>query len=725
MLLFHSLPHSDSKHSHGTCFSRNAEMKTHTQKSSISLKSQGSLSIQNLRTLLPRSVALAATAYLALSCAGAADADAKLRLARDITEVSLDDLMTIKVPSVTGASRFEQKETDAPASVTVVTAEDIRRHGWRSLGEALNSVRGLYTIYTRSYTVLGVRGYNRPGDFNGHTLMLLDGVRMNENIYSTSLLGPEAVVDVSLIDHIEVIRGSSSSLYGSNAFFGVINVVTKKPSDYQNGAAAVSWGSFDAGRAELTLARTFESGLRVLLHGSWFESQGSTLYFPKFDAPATNNGVIPDLDSEDTQKFFGKAIYGNFTLTAAYSRRDKQVPLPYTGSPFNDRASREADRQAFVDLRYAKKFGDGWDVQAHSSYNWYWFDSYFSFLDVIPSEPNRAVVNHDIGRGRWVEVEVQVNKTIADKHTITFGADTRRNLQQSQKNFDTSPRFVYQDDDETSYNYGIFAQGDVRLHEKLRLNVGARIDHYSTFGNTTNPRFGLIYQPSSKSTIKLLHGTAFRAPVPYEFDYSGANTRPNPELKPEEISSSEIVFEQQLGKRVRFTVAAYSNRIKGLIEQVIIDPTDGTSQYQNRAKTKAQGIETEIEAQWKNGTRLRASFARQHAEDELTGVTLSNSPRSLAKVLLSFPLFEDRLTAGIEAQYRGKVQSAADNQVDDFWFANLNLTAKDVGFKGLDLSFGVFNIFDERYEYPGIDPDSSETVRQDGRTFMLQANYRF
>jgi outer membrane receptor for ferrienterochelin and colicins len=682
--------------------------------------------------LVPR-INLGPSSFLAIVLSGvwcaqtlfAAAPDAKLRLERDITEVSLDDLMTIKVPSVTGASRFEQKETDAPASVTVVTAEDIRIHGWRSLGEALNSVRGLYSTYTRSYTLLGVRGYNRPGDFNGHTLLLVDGVRLNENIYSTSLLGPEAIIDVSLIDHIEVIRGSSSSLYGSNAFFGVINVVTKDASAFKNGAASVGWGSFDSGRGELTLGRTFESGLKLLLHGSWAESQGPTLYFPKFDAPGTNNGVIPDLDSEDTQKLFGKAKYGDFTLTAAYSRRAKQVPLPYTGSPFNDRAARETDRQAFVDLRYATKLDSGWDVQAHASYNWYWFDAYFSYLDVIPTDPNRAVVNHDIGRGRWMEGEVQVNRKIADKHTLTFGGDIRRNIQQSQKNFDIAPYALYQDDNRDSSNYGIFAQGDIQLSKQLSLNAGVRLDHYSTFGSTTNPRFALIYHPSSRTTIKLLHGTAFRAPNPYEFAYSGANALPNPTLGPEKIRSSEIVVEQQIGKHYRLTLSAYRNSINDLIEQVVVDPTDGTSQFQNRAKSIATGFEAEFEARWKNGVTAKASFARQRAEDDTTGAMLSNSPRNLAKALIAIPIVEDRVIAGIEAQYRGSVLSTIGNRVDDYWFTNLNVTAKDVAMEGLDLSAGVFNLFDERYEFPGSDPDASETIRQDGRTFFISATYRF
>lgn len=711
---------------HGICFLKSSNMKAKEHSSDYKPASAGlgdAFVPSSSRRLTHFAMALAAVGCI--QPARTAETDAKLRLERDITQVSLDDLMSIKVPSVTGASRFEQKETDAPSSVTVVTAEDIKTHGWRSLGEALNSVRGLYSNYARSYTVLGVRGYNLPGDFNGHTLLLVDGARMNENIYSTSLLGPESIIDLSLIDHIEVIRGSSSSLYGSNAFFGVINVVTKDATAYKNGAASIGWGSFDSGRGELTLGHVFDSGLKVLLHGSWYESQGPTLYFPKFDTAQTNRGVIPNLDSEDTQKIFAKATYGDFTLTSAYTRRDKQVPLPYSGSPFNDRAAREQDRQAFVDLRYATKFGEDWDVQAHASYNKYWFDAHFSFLDIIPDDPNRPVVNKDTGRGSWVEAEVQVNKKIAGKHTLTFGGDIRRNLEQKQKNIDISPYSLIQDDSQRSTNYGVFVQGDVRLLENLRLNAGVRLDHYSTFGDTTNPRLGLIYHPSSKTTMKLLHGTAFRAPNPYEFEYSGTNALPNPGLGPEEIESNEIVIEQQIGRHYRLTLSAYDNHISGLIGQVVVDPSDGTTQFQNLGDTKARGFEAELEAHLKNGIRARASFAHQTTRDKNTGAMLANSPRNMAKLLVSIPLFEDKITAAFEAQYRSSVESMAGNPLKEFWFANVNLTAKDVGFEGMDLSAGVFNLFDERYDFPGSDPDANEAIRQDGRTFYIKATYRF
>src|SRR2546425_4367455 len=189
----------------------------------------------------------------------------------DFTELSLEQLMRIEVPSVTGASKFEQKETDAPASVSVVNADDIKKFGYRTLADILGSMRGLFVTYDRTYSFLGVRGFNRPGDFGGRVLLLIDGHRVNENIFDSALLGNEGVLDVDLIDHVEFIRGPSSSLYGNNAFFGVINVVTKSGRDFRNGEASIAAGSFDTYKGRFTLGRKLSNGFEYLLSGSFLD----------------------------------------------------------------------------------------------------------------------------------------------------------------------------------------------------------------------------------------------------------------------------------------------------------------------------------------------------------------------------------------------------------------------------------------------------------------------
>ena len=134
----------------------------------------------------------------------------------DLSNLSLEQLMEIPVDTVFGASKFLQKVTEAPASITIVTSEDIRSYGYRTLAEILQSVRGFYVSYDRNYSYLGVRGLGRPGDYNTRILLLIDGHRINENIYNMAPIGTEFPLDVDLIERVEIIRGPSSSIYGAN-----------------------------------------------------------------------------------------------------------------------------------------------------------------------------------------------------------------------------------------------------------------------------------------------------------------------------------------------------------------------------------------------------------------------------------------------------------------------------------------------------------------------------
>src|ERR1700735_4914329 len=109
----------------------------------------------------------------------------------DLLDKSLEDLMSIEIDSVYGASGLKQKMTEAPASVTVITSEDIQRYGYRTLADILRNVRGFYVTYDRNYSYVGVMGYGLPGDYNSRIALLIDGHRMNDNIYEGGLIGTE------------------------------------------------------------------------------------------------------------------------------------------------------------------------------------------------------------------------------------------------------------------------------------------------------------------------------------------------------------------------------------------------------------------------------------------------------------------------------------------------------------------------------------------------------
>lgn len=163
---------------------------------------------------------------LAVLCLGASNAEgAEAFKASDElkpADMSLEQLLDARVERVYGASKYEQKVTQAPSSVSIVTAEEIEKFGHRTLADVLKSVRGLYVSDDRNYSYPGTRGFLRPGDYNTRILMLINGHRMNDNIHDAADIGRDTI-DVDLIERVAVIRGPSSSIpiYKQKVFAGI------------------------------------------------------------------------------------------------------------------------------------------------------------------------------------------------------------------------------------------------------------------------------------------------------------------------------------------------------------------------------------------------------------------------------------------------------------------------------------------------------------------------
>jgi len=127
------------------------------------------------------------------------------------TEISLEELMKMEIPVVAAASKYQQKVTEAPSSITIITAEEVKKYGHRTLAEVLRSAPGFYVSYDRNYSFLGTRGFNL-GDYNNRVLLLVNGHRVNNSLSDGAFIGTEFILDVDLIDRVEIIRGPGSSL---------------------------------------------------------------------------------------------------------------------------------------------------------------------------------------------------------------------------------------------------------------------------------------------------------------------------------------------------------------------------------------------------------------------------------------------------------------------------------------------------------------------------------
>ncbi|MGH7954607.1 MAG: TonB-dependent receptor plug domain-containing protein, partial [Gloeomargaritales cyanobacterium] len=306
--------------------------------------------IQNMNKRNPLLLILPGPVFLlrALFCAlflftFSARADNSTNQTQDLTQLPLEALMQIQVPTVVSASKFEQKATEAPSSVTVITSDEIKRYGYRTLADILASVPGFYISYDRNYDYLGASGVNL-GDANNRILLLVDGHRVNNDLNDSAAVDTSFILDVDLIDRVEIIRGPGSVLYGNNAFFGVVNVITRQGKQVNGVESSGMYGSYDAYSGRVTLGDQFTNGLQFLLSGTIYNSDGpKNLYYPQFDTPAQNNGIAHNLDDDGFGSFFGSVSYKDFTVEGGFINREKGNPTAQYDTTFDDSRLRTVD----------------------------------------------------------------------------------------------------------------------------------------------------------------------------------------------------------------------------------------------------------------------------------------------------------------------------------------------------------------------------------------------
>lgn len=637
----------------------------------------------------------------------------------DLFNSSLDDLLSVPV---SGASKFDQPISEAPASVSVVTAETIKLFGYRTLADILRSQRGFYVTDDRNYSYAGVRGFGRSGDFNTRLLVLVDGHRINDNTYDSVYIGEDFIIDLDLVERVEIIRGPASSLYGNNAFFGVVNVITRHGKGLQGLELAGATGRFATNKGRISYGTRLNNDLALSLSGSYLDSAGDrSLYYPSFDDPSTNNGVARNLDGERSGSIFATVSWHDWTLQGAYVDRRKDVPTASYGVDFNTKPNFTDDSRAYANLKYEHAFPGDWWLQTR-----FYFDHYAYYGKGAYTEaPDPRVINRDEAYNNSVGTELQLSKLLGDNHLLIGGVSLQYN-RVAFNNYDSAPYRSYVDFRDNAVHWSAFLQDEYTILPALILNAGLRYDHYEAFQSELNPRLALIYSPTRQSTVKLVYGQAFRAPNNYERYYSSADLglKGNPNLDPETIRTYELIYEQQFLANYRLTLSGYYTKIRDMIRATpdAVDPTLAT--FDNISSASVRGAEAELEAKWSNGFSGRLSYSYQQAEDDQMNQRLVNSPLQMAKANLVLPLFSDQLSSGIELQYLGSRRTLAGNRVGDHLITNLTLFSQK-WVKGLECSLSLYNLFDQRFSDPASSDHAMDTIRQDGFGWRFKAVYTF
>lgn len=650
------------------------------------------------------------------SVVSAQDAGSASATGENLDGMSIEQLLQVKVQ---GASLHPQTLRDAPASVTIITAGDIRKYGYRTLGEALESVRGFYLTDTRSYQSIGVRGFNAPGDYSSHVLVMVNGHNMTDNIFDFELfLGHDFPIDMNLIKQIEIIRGPSSALYGSNGIFATINIVTKTPEEAAPASLTATFDSYGEKKGQLTETASIGKNARVLFSGSVFNNTGqSPIYFPEFDAPQTNFGEAVNMNTERGYHLFSSLTWRNWTVTAAFSGDDKLQPISWGYTIFNNRGTQNSDTRNYIDAAYTRQFTRG-TLTWRTYYDEYLYTGRFEY-PYTPANPLDPAVedNRQISDGRWIGSELTYRMDVRGLGAVTAGVEEKIDLRAMQSDRDVAPAPVlYLYENKLDRNLALFVQDEKKLSPEWTLDLGARIDKSSYLPDFFSPRAALIYQPSSNWTYKLLYGRSFRNPSPFQLFYGeGLSAVANPGLIAEKVNTIELDVERKLGKRMNLLTAAYGYWLSDYMQGMPAE--GGLIRYQNVGKVHAEGLEIEINGRPASWLETTASYALQRTSDPDAGV-LENSPEHLAKLRFAVPAGHKlELSSGM--QYMSSVRSLAGATVPQVFLSDFTITSRKL-LRNFDFTFGIRNAFSLSYTQPVALNPMVDTMPQPGRSVFVE-----
>jgi outer membrane receptor for ferrienterochelin and colicins len=634
------------------------------------------------------------------------------------TDAGLDSLFQIEIEQNTDqtqtASKYVQSTSEAPSSITIITSEQIEQYGYTTLAEALNDVRSFFLTQDRMYSYLGTRGFSRLGDYNNRILLLWNGHRLNENIFSSALIGSELAVDLGSVERIEIIRGPGSSLYGSNALFAVINIIPKDARTFSGFRATAEAGTWGRKTGSLAFAGEVRD-VRVAASATLAKSAGQDLYFPERNAPPESDGWARNLDGERWNGFNASLSTGRFRLQGFWGSRTKDFPTAAYGVAFNAPGAKVRDDRAFLEGVWENELAANLSAQVKASYDAYAYKGWY---------PETAVYRYyDKAIGQWFGVEGQLIWDYRPDSRLTFGGEYRDDL----KN-----RYVIWDDTETFTSItnpnsiaSLYLENEYTPWRQLKLVAGCRWDRNSVFGSRLSPRGALVWMPNTASTVKCVAGTAFRNPDLYESVYEDPNSNAigNPDIKLESIKTLEMIWEQKwIRNALSSFFVLYRYDMKDLIEQVAIDnpddPENPFSQFQNRENVNARGFELELDATLARHAKGFVSYGYQQGKDEITGEKLANSPQHLFKCGVGFDFLKAFSFGATVVRESGR-KTLGDSATEPFWLANANLRARIGGCAALSVRFN--NLFDERFAYPaGLDHDPIQTITQNGRNVILR-----
>ncbi len=585
---------------------------------------------------------------------------------------------------VVTASRRVQRIEEAPAAVTVVTAEDIRQSGLNSIPEILRQVAGVDVVSLTAFdTQVSIRGFSRPSV--NKILVLIDGRSVYEDFIG-STIWETFPIQLEDIKRIEVVKGPGSVMYGANAFSGVINIITKSPEESKGGLVSFTGGQFNHYIGSLIYAGKFkELGYKV--SGGWEEASRFAEHDETSEKVARGTGQLTyQIADSSAASLEAGIIDGEGELF---------IISPGTLADF---------REGHIKANYNYS---GFKAQT------FFKDGKFILLPFIFGIPPVLEVEDIWGRHYTYDLELQQSIELAEIHTIMGGFNYRF--------FTLKSNYIKQRGLNT---YAGFLQYEIRPIRSIIFNLGVRVDNQDYIGTNASPRGSLIFTPVKGHTLRFSVGRAFRNPTYIDLfvDLSilGGffNVIGNEELKPEGITSYDLGYQTTLFDRIRTKLDLFYYEIKDPFETFQDQDFDeGVITTSNKVEARGIGGEAGLDyliTPWLSGL---INYSYQKITDEEEKIIKTN-PKNKVNGGLRFR-FNNGICANLLLHYVGATKKTylisflpepklGEAKLDPYFLLNASVSYRLLGDKlavavvGQNL-LDYKNYKDELYNDPGAD----------------------
>lgn len=596
-------------------------------------------------------------------------------VAQPVSPVALPEL-------VVTATGIETPEDKLAASVTVITREDIARNQYQTFVDVLKAVPGINVVQSGGpgkETSIFMRGTN-----SNHVLVLIDGMNAADPSTPSGAFNAAHLM-ASAIDRVEVVRGPLSSLYGSDAIGGVIQVITRKGAGPASGSASVQAGTFrtDAEAANIQGARGM---VNYNVTVDRFHTRSISV------TPPGLRGDRPDEKDGYTNYGYNARIgidpTGNFGLTLfsryinSYNAHDLEPEDP---------SSREKSAQWYNRLQGDLVLLDGrWTNTVGASY------MRFDRTDLDDRNAYVAAPSRSNSVGERLRFDWQSRVQVMPNLSVTGGADTMQERFRTQAQLDPGPFSTISADDRIS---GAYLNGDVSLADRIFLTLGGRYDDQSRFGSHGTWRGSALYRHLETGTeIHVAYGTAYKSPTLYQLFGRSAYITGNPNLDPEESRGWEAGIRQRLpGDRLSAGATYFRNDITNLIQ-----PNATFTSYVNVGRAKTQGVEAFVAASILPNLAARIDYTYTDARDDISNLWLLRRPwnkisvavdwQPVPTVDLGLQVIHDGARADIDAQTYGRITPGG--------YTTVNLTAAWAVTPNWQVFGRLQNAFARNYQNP-------------------------